>query len=177
MSHPNESNEPRWSSRTTSSPFPSRTTTQCSTYIPALDTVQDEHESEPPLQRDLQQRIEDLDLVPHEAGLEPTGPEEALVERDREPPRGEDATATNHSSPTSTVYSPETRGSSVAMPRGEGSRDVEKQEPYPEERMNVGGDDEVARDNENTDEDRRTVKWEGADDPGDPLNTPSWKKW
>lgn len=123
-----------------------------------MDTVQDEHESEPPLERDLQQRLEDLDLVPHEAGLEPTDPEAALVDRDREPLRGEDATATNHSSPTSTVYSPETRRSNDAMARGEGSRDVEKQEPNREERMNVGGDDEVVRDNENTDEYRWTVK-------------------
>ena len=22
-----------------------------------------------------------------------------------------------------------------------------------------------------------TVKWDGPDDPGDPLNTPAWRKW
>ena len=27
------------------------------------------------------------------------------------------------------------------------------------------------------DEDRWLVRWEGQDDPGDPLNTPAWKKW
>ena len=27
------------------------------------------------------------------------------------------------------------------------------------------------------DEDRWVVKWDGQDDPGDPLNTPGWKKW
>lgn len=27
------------------------------------------------------------------------------------------------------------------------------------------------------DEDRWIVKWDGKDDPGDPLNTSIWKKW
>ena len=22
-----------------------------------------------------------------------------------------------------------------------------------------------------------TVRWDGPDDPGDPLNTPNWRKW
>lgn len=25
--------------------------------------------------------------------------------------------------------------------------------------------------------DRYTVQWDGQDDPGDPLNTPTWRKW
>ena len=30
---------------------------------------------------------------------------------------------------------------------------------------------------EKANEDRWTVKWDGENDPNDPLNTPSWKKW
>jgi hypothetical protein len=26
-------------------------------------------------------------------------------------------------------------------------------------------------------QDAFTVKWDGEDDPGDPLNTPVWRKW
>lgn len=91
---------------------------------------------------------------------------------------------TTQPSPTSTIYSPETRRPSDAMPTDgtKGLVDVEKQDPREKdgtgEGTDVGGDDEVVRaENDKTDEDRFTVRWEGPDDLGDPLNTPGWKKW
>jgi hypothetical protein len=63
-----------------------------------------------------------------------------------------------------------------------GARDVEKQAGVPgEEDLNVGGEEELVKaqmeDSEKGDEDRWVVKWDGPDDPHDPLNTPGWKKW
>jgi hypothetical protein len=91
---------------------------------------------------------------------------------------------TTQPSPTSTIYSPETRKPSDAMPTNGPKElvDVEKQDPREKDRAgegtDVGGDDEVVRaENDKTDEDRFTVRWEGPDDLGDPLNTPGWKKW
>jgi hypothetical protein len=42
-----------------------------------------------------------------------------------------------------------------------------------EEEISVPANSERSKE----DEDRWIVKWEGRDDPGDPLNTPGWKKW
>lgn len=50
--------------------------------------------------------------------------------------------------------------------------DLEKQQ----KRSDVA-DGQAPQPKSEEEEDKWTVKWDGSDDPGDPLNTPRWRKW
>jgi hypothetical protein len=78
---------------TSPSPSPSPTATQYSAPLPLNPKSESQsqsqlqprppHQHEHTLERDIEQGFEDL--VPHESGLEPTDPEAALIDDDREP--------------------------------------------------------------------------------------------
>jgi hypothetical protein len=89
--------------------------------------------------------------------------------------------STTDPSPTSTVFQPDMeQGPDTAGP----SRIRSREEKLPDNTVSSGEKDRPRNRNdsrpvrpEKAEMEDWTVKWDGPEDPGCPLNTPPWRKW